>query len=61
MRQVALEVMKERKSKILSAVIHHYIKTAKPVGSNVLIKEYGIKLSPATVRNLMAELENEGF
>ncbi|MCL2144293.1 MAG: heat-inducible transcriptional repressor HrcA [Endomicrobia bacterium] len=61
MRQVALEVVKERKSKILSAVIHHYIKTGKPVGSNVLIDEYGIELSPATVRNLMAELEEEEF
>jgi len=61
MRQVAVEVLKERKAKILSAVIHHYIKTGKPVGSNVLIDEYGIKLSPATVRNLMAELEEEDF
>ena len=57
MRHVALEVLQERKSKILNAVIHHFIKTGKPVGSTVLIDEYGIKLSPATVRNLMAELE----
>ncbi|MCL2799137.1 MAG: heat-inducible transcriptional repressor HrcA [Endomicrobia bacterium] len=61
MRQVALEVLKDRKAKILSAVIHHYVKTGKPVGSNVLIDEYNIKLSPATVRNLMAELEEEEF
>ena len=61
MRQVALEVIKERKARILSAVIHHYIKTGKPVGSNVLIEEYGVELSPATVRNLMAELEEEEF
>ena len=61
MRQVAIEVVHERKSKILNALIHHFIKTAKPVGSNVLIDEYNIKLSPATVRNLMAELEEDGF
>ena len=61
MRQVALGVVQERKTKILNAVIHHYIKTGKPVGSNVLIDEYNVKLSPATVRNLMAELEEEGF
>lgn len=61
MRHVALKVLQERKSKILNAVIHHFIKTGKPVGSTVLIDEYGIKLSPATVRNLMAELEEEGF
>ncbi|MDR1941998.1 MAG: heat-inducible transcriptional repressor HrcA, partial [Endomicrobium sp.] len=61
MRQISIDVIKERKSKILSMVIHHYIKTGKPVGSNVLIEEYNIELSPATVRNLMAELEDEGF
>jgi heat-inducible transcriptional repressor len=61
MRHVALEVLKERKNKILNAVIHHYIGTGKPVGSNVLIKEYNISLSSAAVRNLMAELEEDGY
>ncbi|AKL98163.1 heat-inducible transcriptional repressor HrcA [Endomicrobium proavitum] len=61
MRQVSIEIVKERKANVLRAVIHHYIKTGKPVGSNVLIDEYKIKLSPATVRNLMAELEEEEF
>ncbi|MDR1418333.1 MAG: heat-inducible transcriptional repressor HrcA [Endomicrobium sp.] len=61
MRQIALEVLKERKNKILSAIIYHYIKTGKPVGSNALIEKYRISLSPAAVRNLMADLEKEGF
>jgi heat-inducible transcriptional repressor len=61
MRQMSLEVLKGRKDKILNAVIHHFIKTGKPVGSNVLIDKYDISLSSATVRNLMAELEDEGF
>jgi heat-inducible transcriptional repressor len=61
MRHVALEVLKERKTKILNAVIRHYIRTGKPVGSNVLIKEYNISLSSAAVRNLMAELEEDGY
>ncbi|MDR3244199.1 MAG: heat-inducible transcriptional repressor HrcA [Elusimicrobiota bacterium] len=61
MRQVAVSVIKERKDKILHAVINQYIKTAKPVGSDVIISVYNIDLSPATVRNLMAELEEEGF
>ncbi|MDR3306852.1 MAG: heat-inducible transcriptional repressor HrcA [Endomicrobium sp.] len=61
MRQISLEVLKERKTKILSAVIHRYIKTGKPVGSTVLIDEYNVSLSPAAVRNVMAELEGEGF
>jgi heat-inducible transcriptional repressor len=61
MRYIALEVLKERKTKILNAIIHHYIMTGKPVGSNVLIKEYNISFSPAAVRNLMAELEEDGY
>ncbi|MDR0823242.1 MAG: heat-inducible transcriptional repressor HrcA, partial [Endomicrobium sp.] len=56
-----MSVIKERKNKILSAVINQYAKTAKPVGSDVVIDSYNIQLSPATVRNLMAELEEEGF
>jgi heat-inducible transcriptional repressor len=61
MRHIALEVLKERKTKILNAVICHYIRTGKPVGSNVLTKEYNVSLSPATVRNLMSELEEDGY
>jgi heat-inducible transcriptional repressor len=60
-RHIAWEVLKERKTKILNAVIHRYIETGKPVGSNALIKEYNISLSPAAVRNLMAELEEDGY
>ncbi|MHB9154665.1 MAG: heat-inducible transcriptional repressor HrcA [Endomicrobiales bacterium] len=61
MRQVDPKVLKERKNKILQAVIHHYIKTARPVASNVLTEDYHFDLSPATIRNLMAELEDDGF
>jgi heat-inducible transcriptional repressor len=61
MRHIALEVLKERKTKVLNAVIHRYIRTGKPVGSSVLIKEYNISLSPSAVRNLMAELEKNGY
>jgi heat-inducible transcriptional repressor len=60
-RRIALKVLKERKTKVLSATIHHYIKTGKPVGSNVLIEEYNISLSPSAARNLMANLEEEGY
>lgn len=61
MRQIAENILKERKNKVLHAVIHEYIKTGKPVGSSVLEKNYKFNLSPATLRNLMAELEKEGF
>lgn len=61
MRQVKPKIIKERKSKILQAVIHQYIKTARPVGSNALNDDYHFDVSPATIRNLMAELEEEGY
>ena len=50
-----------RKARVLYAVIHEYIKTGKPVGSSVLEQKYKFNLSPATLRNLMAELEKDGY
>lgn len=61
MRQISKSILQERKARVLYAVIHEYIKTGKPVGSNVLDKQYNFNLSPATLRNLMAELERDGF
>ncbi|MCB4792619.1 MAG: heat-inducible transcriptional repressor HrcA [Elusimicrobia bacterium] len=61
MRHLDPEVSSDRKKKILQAIIHHYIKTGKPVGSNIITEEYSFGLSPATIRNLMAELEEEGY
>lgn len=50
-----------RKEKILQAVIHIFIKTGTPVGSTTLLENFNLSLSPATVRNVLAELEVEGF
>lgn len=63
MRQVDPEVIKQRKNKVLQAVIHHYVKTARPVASSMLTDDddYNFDLSPATIRNLMSELEGDGF
>ena len=61
MRHLDPEVSTDRKKKILQAIIHHYIKTAKPVGSSIITEEYKLELSPATIRNLMSELEEEGY
>jgi len=61
MRHISSEVIGERKANILSVIIHHYIKTGKPVGSNVLIEKYNISSSPAAVRKLMAGLEKDGY
>ena len=51
----------ERSQKILEAIIEEYISTAQPVGSKALTRHLGIKLSPASVRNVMAELEDLGY
>jgi heat-inducible transcriptional repressor len=61
MRQIDPHILEDRRNRILHAVIHEFIKTAKPVGSNILTEDYDFDLSPATIRNLMADLEEEGF
>ena len=53
--------LQERQSKILVAVICNYISTAEPVGSRTIAKKYGFGVSPATIRNIMADLEELGF
>lgn len=52
--------IQQRKDRILAIVIDRYIKTVSPVGSQFLTEEYNLDVSPATVRNILAELEEEG-
>lgn len=49
-----------RARRILYAVVSEYIATGEPVGSRKLSKRYGINLSPATIRNELADLEEAG-
>lgn len=51
----------KRKELILKIIIKEHIKTAQPVGSEGLVDKYNLDISPATVRNEMAELEEEGY
>lgn len=53
--------LNERAALILQAVVHSYITTADPVGSRVIVKRFGMDMSPATVRNVMADLEDAGY
>lgn len=53
--------MKERKEKILKAIIEIFVRTASPVGSIVLKEAAHFDISPATLRNEMASLEEEGL
>ncbi len=50
-----------RERQILHAVVHSYITTAEPVGSRALVKRFELDVSPATVRNVMADLEEAGY
>ncbi|MDN5315746.1 MAG: heat-inducible transcriptional repressor [Clostridiales bacterium] len=50
-----------RKNLILKAVVDDYIGTAEPVGSKSLVNKYSFNVSPATIRNEMAELEELGY
>ena len=50
-----------RARKILYAVITEYVASGEPVGSRTLAKRYGINLSPATIRNVLADLTDAGF
>ena len=61
MRQLKPEVAEQRKRSLLQWVIHYYIKTSKPVSSAAIADEAGFDLSSATIRNILQELENEGF
>lgn len=51
----------ERKLKILQAIISDYVRTAEPVGSRTISKKYDLGISPATIRNEMADLEEMGY
>ncbi len=50
-----------RGRKILYAAITEYIATGEPVGSRKLARRYGLNLSPASIRNVLADLEDLGF
>jgi len=50
-----------RQQQILLAVIQDYTSTGEPVGSRTLSKKYDLGLSPATIRNELADLEEEGL
>ena len=53
--------IEKRKRKILFHIVRSYIETAFPVASKTLVYRYRLDFSPATVRNIMAELEELGY
>ncbi len=54
-------MLNERKSRILTDIIRTYVRDAEPVGSLLVAERSKLDLSPATVRNEMLELEEQGY
>ena len=50
-----------RKERVLRAVVDDYVESAEPVGSRTLARKYDLGVSPATIRNEMADLEMLGY
>lgn len=51
----------ERRLEVLRAIVHDYVHTREPVGSRTLVERYALGVSPATIRNDMAALEEAGY
>ncbi|QGT99999.1 Heat-inducible transcription repressor HrcA [Candidatus Syntrophocurvum alkaliphilum] len=54
-------ILDDRKKSILESIIKDYVNTAEPVGSRAIKKKHNLKISAATVRNEMADLEDMGY
>jgi heat-inducible transcriptional repressor len=54
-------IYKQRKDLVLGIVVNAYIKTMTPVSSSYIVDEHHLDLSPATIRNILAELEEDGL
>src|SRR5215831_11472710 len=53
--------LNHRARKILAAIVQEYLQTGEAVGSRTITRRHGIDLSPATVRNVMSDLEEVGL
>jgi len=54
-------VLDDRKLAVLRAIVQDYVSTREPVGSKALVERHDLGVSPATIRNDMAALEEEGY
>ena len=60
-RKVADPILEERAQQLLKVLVQRYIREGQPTGSRTLTREAGLNISPATVRNIMADLEEAGY
>jgi heat-inducible transcriptional repressor len=61
MQALSRSISNQRGVSILRALVEEYIDTAAPVASESIARRSAVKVSPATIRNKMAELEEEGY
>lgn len=61
LNQTAIGELSERSREILRAIVEAYVETGEPVGSRTISRKLGLTLSPATIRNVMADLEESGL
>src|SRR5947207_12435143 len=54
-------MLDDRKLEVLRAIVEDYVSTQEPVGSKSLVERHQLGVSPATIRNDMAALEDEGY
>ena len=50
-------LLNEREESVLRAIVYDYILTGKPIGSRSFVQKYSFSVSPATMRNIMSDLE----
>ncbi|MFQ5601811.1 MAG: heat-inducible transcriptional repressor HrcA [bacterium] len=55
------DLLSQRESIILRSVVECYVQNAAPVGSRLLVKKYELGVGPATIRNVMNDLEEMGY
>lgn len=60
-QQGGIRLLTERQRLILNAIIDDYIRSAEPVGSRSISKRQDVGFSPATIRNEMSDLEEQGY
>jgi len=58
---MAEPTLNERAQRLLKTLVECYIREGQPVGSKTLVREAALPVSPATVRSIMAELEERGY
>ena len=56
-----MDVLTERRERLLRFIVDEYVRTAQPVASNSVVQRTGLPVSSATIRNEMARLEDEGY